>query len=212
MSPVEVFCETLRKLTAILEDHRIRFHLTGEISSAAYAEPRMTQDIDLVVDPAQLGANLDSVIGALETSDFLFDEATVRSAVNDAGMFQLLDSKEALKLDVYPREMIPGELDRSSTLEVFEGVELPIVSRFDAAASKLIWISKGGHKSRSDFRHLYRTSELSIQQAFESLPLTNSYKHSWKRFLTNWMRFVESNGNGLSVEIAVAVVCHTSPA
>ena len=165
MFPVEVFRETLQKLTDILQDHQIRFHLTGGISSAAYAEPRMTQDIDLVVDPAQFGDQLDSVICALESSDFLFDEASVRSAVDEAGMFQLLDAEEALKLDVYPREMIPGELDRSGMLEVFEGVELPIVSRFDAAASKLIWISKGSHKSRRDLRHLFRTSELSIQEA-----------------------------------------------
>ncbi len=112
MFPVEVFQQTLRKLTAILQDHQIRFHLTGGITSAAYGEPRMTQDIDLVVDPDQLGEHLDSVIRALETSDFLFDETALRAAVCDAGMFQLLDLAEALKLDVYPREMIPGELDR----------------------------------------------------------------------------------------------------
>ena len=138
MFPVEVFRETLQKLTSILQNHEVRFHLTGGISSTAYAEPRMTQDIDLVVDPKQITAHLESIIRALKVSDFLFDESSLRSAVNDAGMFQRLDSKEALKLDVYPREMIPGELDRSSTLEVFEGLELPIVSRFDAAASKLI--------------------------------------------------------------------------
>ncbi len=165
MFPVEVFRETLQKLTAILEGHKIRFHLTGGICSAAYAEPRMTQDIDLVVDPDQLGAVLASFIGALECSDFLFDETSLRSAVSDAGMFQLLDSKEALKLDVYPREMIPGELGRSGTLEVFDGVELPIVSRFDAAASKLLWVSKGSHKSRRDLRQLFRTSDPPIQEA-----------------------------------------------
>lgn len=32
-------------------------------------------------------------------------------AVDQKQMFQLLDSQEALKLDVYPRELIPGELD-----------------------------------------------------------------------------------------------------
>ena len=165
MFPVEVFQKTLQKLTAILQYHQIRFHLTGGITSIAYAEPRMTQDIDLVVDPDQLGAHLDKVIRALETSGFLFDETALRSAVSDAGMFQLLDATEALKLDVYPREMIPGELDRSGMLEIFEGIELPVVSRFDAAASKLIWISKGSHKSRRDLRHIFRTSEPFVQQA-----------------------------------------------
>jgi len=164
MFPVEVFQETLQKFTVILQHYQIRFHLTGGITSAAYAEPRMTQDIDLVVDPDQLGAHLDSFIRSLETSGFLFDETTVRSAVRDAGMFQLLDATEALKLDVYPREMIPGELGRSVMLEIFEGIELPVVSRFDAAASKLVWVSKGSHKSRRDLRHIFRTSEPPVQQ------------------------------------------------
>ena len=52
-------------------------------------------------------------------------------------MFQLFDMSEALKIDVYPRELVPGELDRSTLLEVFEGMPLPVASRSDAAASKL---------------------------------------------------------------------------
>jgi hypothetical protein len=71
-------------------------------------------------------------------------------------MFQLFDMAEALKIDVYPREMIPGELDRSTALEVFEGVLIPVVSRPDAAASKLAWASKGSHKSRRDLRQIVR--------------------------------------------------------
>jgi len=80
-------------------------------------------------------------------------------------MFQLLDKVEALKLDIYPRELIPGELDRSCLVEVFAGVQLPVVSRVDASAAKLVWISKGSHKSRRDLRQIYRTSsEVDRQQ------------------------------------------------
>ena len=71
-------------------------------------------------------------------------------------MFQLLDLRESLKVDLYPREMIPGELDRSATAEVFAGLSLPIVSRADAALSKLVWVSKGSHKSRRDLRGILR--------------------------------------------------------
>lgn len=35
---------------------------------------------------------------------------------------------------------------------------MPVVSRADAAAAKLIWISKGSHKSRRDLRQIYRNS------------------------------------------------------
>ena len=82
-----------------------------------------------------------------------------------AGLFQLLDKVESLKLDIYPRELIPGELSRSVTLELFKGIHLPIASRVDAAISKLIWVSKGSHKSHRDLRLIYRSSNSAEQSA-----------------------------------------------
>lgn len=158
MFPVEVFQNTLTKLTDILQRHEIRFHLTGGLTGTAYGEPRMTQDIDIVVDPKRIQRVLDDFIGSLRQSDFMFDEQSIRTAVERGGLFQLLDEKEILKLVLYPRELIAGELDRSESLEVFAGLWLPVVSRVDAVASKLVWISKGSHKSRRDLRAITRNA------------------------------------------------------
>jgi hypothetical protein len=156
MFPAETFRDTLVRLAAILNRLGIRFHLTGGVSTIAYGEPRMTQDIDVVVDPRRLAVCLGEFLDAVVAAGFLVDIETTRRAVADAGMFQLLDLSESLKIDLYPREMIPDELDRSVTAEVFAGVTLPIVSRADAALSKLVWVSKGSHKSRGDLRHVLR--------------------------------------------------------
>jgi hypothetical protein len=158
MFPVEAFQSTLGKAADIFRQLAVRFHLTGGISTVLYGEPRMTQDIDIVADNRALTAQLDSFLALLDESDFIFDANSVQSAVDEQGMFQLLDKVETLKLDIYPRELIPGELDRSCLVEVFVGVEYPVVSRADAATSKLIWISKGSHKSRRDLRQIYRTA------------------------------------------------------
>lgn len=158
MFPLEAFRNTLVKVVAIFERHAVRFHLTGGVSSTAYGEPRMTQDIDIVIDNDQVSAHVDSFLKSLRNSDFMFDEPTVRQAIDQRGMFQLFDTREALKLDVYPRELIPGELNRSQVFALFGDLELPIVSRADAAASKLVWISKGSHKSRRDVRQIFRMS------------------------------------------------------
>lgn len=157
MFPVEAFRNTLGKAAAIFDRHAIRFHLTGGLTSVLYGEPRMTQDIDMVVDNQAMAAQLESFLASLDESDFMFDVLSIRQAVSRRGMFQLLDSIEALKLDVYPRELISGELARSQLVEVFEGMRLPVASRADAAVSKLVWISKGSHKNRRDLRHIYRT-------------------------------------------------------
>jgi hypothetical protein len=147
----------------------IPFHLTGGITSIAYGEPRMTQDLDVVVCPQAISRRLPEFLAALAASDFLYNEDAIRSAVVAREMFQLLDLVEMLKLDVYPREMIPGELQRSIQLEVFEGVRVPIASRIDAAVSKLIWISKGSHKSRRDLRQLFRLATEDERQRIRRL-------------------------------------------
>ncbi|MCA9050360.1 MAG: hypothetical protein KDA89_16605, partial [Planctomycetaceae bacterium] len=54
----------------------------------------MTQDIDIVIDPVATQQNPEGFLSSLKTSDFLFAESDVRSAVRDAGLFQLLDKEE----------------------------------------------------------------------------------------------------------------------
>jgi hypothetical protein len=169
MFPVDAFRTTVEKITAILQTYKIRFHLTGGITTVAYGEPRMTQDVDIVVDNQAVKMQLDSFIESLRGSDFIFDEKTIRTAVDQKQMFQLLDSVEALKLDIYPRELIPGELERSKKLELFEGMLIPVASLADTAMAKLIWISKGSHKSRRDLRQLVRISAESQRQTIEQL-------------------------------------------
>ena len=169
MFPVDFFQSTLTKLVAILRQLDVRFHLTGGVTSVLYGEPRMTQDLDVVVDNPTLTAQLGAFLLLLRETDFLFDDASIRRALSQQGMFQLFDSVEALKLDVYPRELIPGELDRSLLVEVFPGVQLPVASRVDTAAAKLIWISKGSHKSRRDLRQLFRASSSADREQIQQL-------------------------------------------
>ena len=175
MFPVEIFQTTLSKLTKILRDHQVRFHLTRGLAGTAYGEPRMTQDIDVVIDPVQANTNIDALVQSIEASDFMFNEQSMRCAVAGGDLFQLLDQQEALKLDIYPRELIPGELDRSEQLEIFDNEFLPVVSRVDAAASKLVWISKGSHKSRQDLRAIFRnaddTQQAQVRKTAEQLRL-----------------------------------------
>ncbi|MFM8213161.1 MAG: nucleotidyl transferase AbiEii/AbiGii toxin family protein [Pirellula sp.] len=161
MFPVEAFENTIGKFVAIAEAIGLPFHITGGSISSAYGEPRLTQDIDIVVSPDVAWIRIDDLINQLARSDFLFTERVLRQAVQTGNLFQLLDKTESLKLDIYPRELIPGELQRSQTMELFPGVFLPVVSRTDAAISKLIWIDKG---SRRDFRSIFRSASESQQR------------------------------------------------
>jgi hypothetical protein len=169
MFPAETFRDTLTRLVTVLDRLAIRFHLTGGVTTIAYGEPRMTQDVDVVIDPRAAAERIEPLLAGLRAAGFLVDDETARRAVRDAGMFQALDLAESLKIDLYPREMIPGELGRSTRLEVFEGISLPVASRPDAAASKLVWVSKGSHKSRRDLRQLWRRAATEDRELIERL-------------------------------------------
>lgn len=156
MHQVEIFRPTLTKLVGVLERVGVRFHLTGGVIAVAYGEPRMTQDLDLVIDSEAALENREALLRELSAAGFHLEEQTVRSALAARTMFQILDIDQALKLDLYPESSIPGELARSVMAEVLPGLTLPIAARTDAALSKLIWASRGSHKSRRDCREILR--------------------------------------------------------
>jgi hypothetical protein len=152
--PIEGFQPTLSKLVQVLDRLQIRFHLTGGIASVAYGEPRFTQDVDVVLDRDRVLEVEEEFLRAMGSTGFHFSEPTARQAIASGQMFQLLDTEQIVKLDLYVRCLIPGELDRSVHSEVFPGILLPIASRVDAALSKLIWIHRGSHRSRRDLRRM----------------------------------------------------------
>jgi len=152
----DAFFPVLERVAGILDRCGIRFHVTGGLVSIYYAEPRLTQDADLVVDPVQMLLHQEEFIDALHKLHYLANPQVIRDAVSRGRMFQIIDAQECLKIDVYPRELVPGELGRSILVDVTSRLKLPFASRPDAVISKVVWISKGSHKSRRDVRQLMR--------------------------------------------------------
>ena len=156
MFPIESFRETTQRLAAVLQALQVRFHLTGGVVSVAWGEPRFTQDIDVVLDREALAPHVKEFLEGLRKRGFHFQDQIVHEAISRGRPFQILDAVECLTLDLYPREVVPGELDRSVPVEVFAGTRRPVISLPDAAVSKRIWISRGSHQSRQDLRRLAR--------------------------------------------------------
>jgi hypothetical protein len=154
----DVFCVVVERLIRVLDPLGIRYHLTGGITAVHYSEPRLTQDLDVVIDPFAAAKQIDLLVPNLTAHGYLFDATVVRDAIANCRPFQLFDTNESLKIDIYPRELIAGEISRSVEVELFTGLIVPIVSLTDLTLSKLIWISKGSHKSRRDVRQLYKRS------------------------------------------------------
>lgn len=155
MIPAEGFRATLEALADVLERLGLRYHLTGGIVSVLYGEPRFTQDVDVVVDPDRATECSEDLVRILAAAGFELNDETARRAIRDGGMFQILDVERVVKVDLYVRCLVPGELDRSVPGALFEGKTFPVVARTDAVVSKLIWIRHGSHRSRRDLRRLF---------------------------------------------------------
>jgi hypothetical protein len=167
MFPPELFQPLLKQLAAMFTARQVPFALTGGLISVFYGEPRYTQDIDLVVDPEAFQDQFEPLIGEFERLGYMVNRAVVRDALERGRAFQLLHERELLKVDIYPRELVPGELARAQSVEVFRGWTIPIISGADLLLSKLVWISKGSHKSRRDARKvMHRLSPAAREQAY----------------------------------------------
>jgi hypothetical protein len=153
MTASDDLAATVRRVSELFQRFSIPFHITGGIACSYHGEPRFTQDIDIVIDPASASARLEDLLAAMEGL-FIVDSELARKAVARGGVFQALDLTSLFKVDVYPRELIPGELGRAKLCELFPGLIVPLVSHVDAILSKLVWVTKGSYRSRRDIRML----------------------------------------------------------
>jgi len=87
MFPVEAFQKTIGTFVAIAVAIDLPFHITGGSISSAYGEPRLTQDIDIVVSPDVVRIRTDDLIAQLACSDFLFTEPVLRQAIQTGNLF-----------------------------------------------------------------------------------------------------------------------------
>ncbi len=130
--------EVLKTVTRRLDEAQIAYMVTGSMALNYYAVPRMTRDIDVVVE---LGPDeADRVVRIFET-DFYVDPDAVRRAVATRGMFNVIHDRFVVKVDFVVRkdsEYRREEFARRRRVEV-EGQPLWIVTPEDLVISKLDW-------------------------------------------------------------------------
>ncbi len=105
--------ETMRRIMTILEDLGPRFHFTGGIAATYYGDPRLTQDLDLVIQLASETPKTQAFLEHLALG-YLFHEQAAREAIANHCLFQAIDEASTIKIDFHVGEKIPGELDRST--------------------------------------------------------------------------------------------------
>lgn len=130
--------EVLKDVCSRLDKARVEYMLTGSMAMNYYAQPRMTRDIDIVVELEESDA------GRLTSSfepEYFVPEDALRTALRERGMFNLLHLESVVKVDLIVRKQVPY---RQTEFARRVRVELPgftawLVSREDLILSKLAW-------------------------------------------------------------------------
>lgn len=135
--------EVLHAVVSRLDAARIPYMLSGSTALGAYAMPRMTRDIDVVIDAAPGDAA--RVVDAF-TADFYCDPDAIERAVSTRGMANVIHLEHVIKVDLIVRKGTPYrvvEFDRRRELSI-DGQRMWIVAPEDLILSKLAWAKQGG--------------------------------------------------------------------
>jgi hypothetical protein len=130
--------EVLKDVARRLESAGIGYMVTGSIALSYYAQPRMTRDVDLVVE---CGSRSASGIVALFRPDYYISDEDVSRALRDTAMFNVLHIESVVKLDLIMRKDAPyriNEFERRQRVAL-PGFEAWVVSKDDLVLSKLAW-------------------------------------------------------------------------
>jgi predicted nucleotidyltransferase len=149
--------DILRDVASRLDRAGIHYMLTGSLALIYYAEPRLTRDIDLIVE-LQTG-DADLVIGIFE-NDYYVPEGAVRRALKERSLFNLIHKQEVVKVDFVIKkdtEYRRIEFERRTRVQI-DGAEIWIVSKEDLIVSKLYW-AKDSHSEFQlrDVKNLLKT-------------------------------------------------------
>ncbi len=157
----------LQDLCARFDAASIGYMLTGSLALSYYARPRMTRDIDMVIELE--AAQADHLIDLLG-KDYHADAVAIASAMQDGRPWNIVHLPSMVKVDLIPRkdtEYRRTEFARRQRVEL-AGVDLWIVGIEDLILSKLEWSrASRSEQQRNDVRLLLK------------VPLDRAYLQQW---------------------------------
>ncbi len=155
-----MFLELLKTITEFLEQKKIAYMVSGSLAVNVYSLPRMTMDIDIVIE---LNENNLSDFLAIFKSGYYINEETVQLEITKKGMFNVIDHKSGLKVDfIIRKETEYRRLEFSrKRRKMIEHVPVWMVSAEDLIISKTEWIQQlQSDKQMQDIKNLMLLPDL----------------------------------------------------
>jgi hypothetical protein len=160
--------ELLRHVVDILEEQGLTYLLVGSLASGVYGEPRLTQDIDIVVE---LGPNqVARLCEAFPAPEYYVSQQAAREAVAAAGQFNVIHPASGNKIDfMIARRDAWGrsQVGRRRQEQILPGRSGYVAAPEDVILSKLAYYQEGGsEKHLRDIAAMLQVSGDEIDRAY----------------------------------------------
>lgn len=163
--------EVLKIVTHRLNKAGISYIISGSIAANYYTVPRMTRDIDIVIELKD--ADIDKFIGLFQ-KDFYTDEEMIKKEVLRKGIFNLIHNQYVIKIDFIVRKDL--EFQKSAFFRrkkvLIEKTLMWFISAEDLILAKLIW-AKDSH------------SEMQLKDVGN---LLTTVKDIDMKYITKWLK------------------------
>ena len=172
--------EVLKVVTERLNKTNIPYMVSGSMAANYYTVPRMTRDIDIVIELSR--TDIDKFVGLFQ-DDFYIDKETIKKQVRRQGIFNLIHNQFIIKVDfIVKKSSEYQQMAFARKKEVLiTNSPMWFISPEDLVISKLSWAKDTLSETQlKDVRNLMETvnnldlkyidkwiSQLSLQQIYK---------------------------------------------
>jgi hypothetical protein len=153
-SELDVLIDVVNKLNSL----NIDYMLTGSLAMNYYAEPRMTRDLDFIIEINE--KYIEKFMNNFK-EDYYISKDAISEALHYNSSFNIIHSQAVIKVDFIIRkkeEYRKIEFDRKQTIRIL-GNEINIVSKEDLIISKLYWAKDSrSEQQKNDLINLLKTN------------------------------------------------------
>ncbi|MEX0720545.1 MAG: DUF6036 family nucleotidyltransferase [Balneolaceae bacterium] len=131
--------DLLKQVSKQLDDKGFEYMLSGSLAMNIYTTPRMTRDIDIVINLNN--PDISKFVEIFRNGFYLYEEG-IETEIKNRGMFNIIDNTSGVKIDFIIRKNSKfhlNEFKRRKKVSYF-GFDVWVVSKEDLIISKLKWI------------------------------------------------------------------------
>lgn len=136
--------ELIARVARACGELRVRYAIVGSVAAGYYGDPRMTADVDIVVELTMW--NVSKFCEAFSSDEFYVSVEAARAAVERGGQFNIIHPASGFKIDI----MSAGEgghdelqLDRARSGSLSAGEPVFIAAPEDVILKKLVFYKEG---------------------------------------------------------------------